>query len=373
MGECNTVPLVKQGVVSLIINKLGWDTFDPLRVLTDFAVDGKRVDYALAFDEPMVFIDVKRSGALGGKDDLKLMDAAVSNNAAFLVVTDGGYWDFYLTKPSASEYSDRCFAHINLINDAYDKSANVLQKFLSRTSLADGSSARAAEEAHQAIVAKEMSRTQIVNAWETLTSNPVNDLLVELVSEEVERLGYQRPDIEDVSAFFSEHLVQIREAALLENSSNAKTNGVASSKRKRKDSWRLKKVILFGESLEFDSFNDAYCTVIQRLAERSPLFCEKLAAHPEAYSRDSRRFLSLKQDEVTLGKDYRNTVQMPNGYWLLVHGSIENKCVRLWLACHVAGIRWNQDLVLEFYDRDGESANTAFLNRLANKRPSQIT
>ncbi len=55
---------VSTGVVLRILDALEWPVFDTAVVVPEYAVEGRRVDYALCGSrgEPVVFLEVKRVG-----------------------------------------------------------------------------------------------------------------------------------------------------------------------------------------------------------------------------------------------------------------------------------------------------------------------
>ena len=55
---------VRQGIVDRLLASLGWPTFDPQIVFSEYPVESGRVDYALCHpaEKPLVFIEVKRVG-----------------------------------------------------------------------------------------------------------------------------------------------------------------------------------------------------------------------------------------------------------------------------------------------------------------------
>ena len=95
---------IRFSLVARILQKLGWDIWNPKEVATEFPVlpneDSTRVDIAL-FDNtpsPSVFIETKALGKLDtelAKYEVQLRDYNRNNTAPFSIITDGREWRFY--------------------------------------------------------------------------------------------------------------------------------------------------------------------------------------------------------------------------------------------------------------------------------------
>ncbi len=213
------------------------------------------------------------------------------------------------------------------------------------------------EATHDAKRRRETTLKQIASVWENLASEPVNDILVDLLSEEMVLLTGHNPNKEDVHYFISKCLTLNLETTQKRHV-NTKTH------KKRRNDWEISKAVLLGETLDRTSVSQTYQDVFVRLSQLYPQFCQEFADHLDASFRSGRKLLSKNKTEVTANQKWRNTVQLPNGYWLLVHSNTCDKCRWMSLACHVAGIRWQEDLIIEFFNRDGETAEDAFLHKI---------
>ena len=90
---------VRLAVVEPILRALNWDAAtDSRSIKPEYSVGHGRVDYALLCpDRPQVFIEAKRRGGLDARAEEQLFDYASHNGIPLLVLTDGYYWDFYLS------------------------------------------------------------------------------------------------------------------------------------------------------------------------------------------------------------------------------------------------------------------------------------
>ena len=92
-----TRPLVSQGIVLRVLNELGWPVFNSHSVAPEYALEGRRVDFALCDgrDHPKVFLEVKRVGQAEG-GDRQLFEYAFYRGVPVAILTDGQEWSFYL-------------------------------------------------------------------------------------------------------------------------------------------------------------------------------------------------------------------------------------------------------------------------------------
>ena len=121
---------VSKGVVMRLLRHLGWDVHDPEQVASEFAIERRRVDYALLSkpSEPVVLIEVKRVGRLKVKGVEQLFDYCAKRGVPLAVLTDGRTWSFYLPG-SMDSHMRRPFAVVRLADDEL-KSARLLHRYL---------------------------------------------------------------------------------------------------------------------------------------------------------------------------------------------------------------------------------------------------
>jgi predicted type IV restriction endonuclease len=88
---------ISHGIVTPILNALGWHSADPQQMVPEFPVPRGWVDLALIGRgrRPAVFIEVKGVGrAMDG--DRQLFEYACHRGVPLCVLTDGGEWSFYV-------------------------------------------------------------------------------------------------------------------------------------------------------------------------------------------------------------------------------------------------------------------------------------
>src|SRR5438045_2567707 len=88
---------VSQTIVLQLLQALDWPIFNPRIVWPEYAVEGRRVDFALCHppSKPSVFIEVKQVGKSEGADK-QLFEYAFHLGVPIAVLTDGREWHFYL-------------------------------------------------------------------------------------------------------------------------------------------------------------------------------------------------------------------------------------------------------------------------------------
>ena len=136
---------VRLAIVARILQKLGWNIWDPTEVNAEYKPvpneDATRVDFALfsSSRDPSVFIEVK---AVGRMDDLasierQLRDYNRDNTALFCVATDGSKWQFYYPQ-TGGKFSKKCFKIINIMEDDLEDVELALMLFLSKDEIDSG-------------------------------------------------------------------------------------------------------------------------------------------------------------------------------------------------------------------------------------------
>ena len=106
-GQLQNEAAVSQGTVLPILNALGWPVFDTSKVVPQFSLEGRRVDYALCghAERPAIFIEVKAVGKADGADR-QLFEYAFHKGIPLAILTDGREWHFYLPAEEG-EYQER--------------------------------------------------------------------------------------------------------------------------------------------------------------------------------------------------------------------------------------------------------------------------
>ena len=190
----------KQAVILRMLASLGWDQFNPDEIVPEYSVSGKRVDYALRYNNSnKVFIEVKKVGEELEKHQEQLLNYAFKEGVRLAVLTNGISWWFYLPLREGS-WEQRKFYTIEI----YDQDANDITSkfvdFLSKENAISGEYIKNAEKVYKSRQKQYLIKESLPKAWDKITKEP-DELLVELLAETTEKLCGYKPDSEAVEHF----------------------------------------------------------------------------------------------------------------------------------------------------------------------------
>ncbi len=191
---------ISHGVVTPILNALGWDSADPHQLVPEFSLPGGRVDFALfgLGHTPAIFIEVKAVGrAVEG--DRQLFEYAFHHGVQLCVLTDGREWSFYLPSGHGS-YEDRRVYRLQLDERKPEDSEPILRKYLQRDRVRNQSVFEDAQREHRIAAGRREAVALLPRAWAELLAKP-EDMLFEAVAERAEMMCGYRPDAAAVLSF----------------------------------------------------------------------------------------------------------------------------------------------------------------------------
>lgn len=193
---------VKQGIVLRLFQLAGWDVFDLSEVLPEYAVGTRRVDYALKTGTTnRVFVEVKRPSESLEDNQQQLLDYCFQQGVKLAVLTNGRTWWLYLPLHEGS-WEQRRFLTIDLESQEPPTVESRFNTFLSRAAVSSGSAVDAAEELIRSLQTTETIEETLPKAWQELLTKP-DELLVDLVSAETERICGFKPDNDMVKHFLA--------------------------------------------------------------------------------------------------------------------------------------------------------------------------
>lgn len=199
-GTFQNEAAVSQGVVLKILNALGWDTYETQVVAPEYAIGGRRVDYALCHPptKPSVFIEVKKVGNSDGADK-QLFEYAFHEGVPLAVLTDGQEWNFYLPSGQGA-YTERRFYFLDLLERDVKEICFRLDRYLSYARIKSGEARNNANNDYQDKSKQQEASSEIPKAWRTLLVE-TDELLAELLSDKVEESCGYKPTREDIDIF----------------------------------------------------------------------------------------------------------------------------------------------------------------------------
>jgi predicted type IV restriction endonuclease len=202
-GQYVNEAAISTGVVLPILNDLGWPVFDPTVVAPEFTVEGRRVDFALCHPrtKPAVFIEVKQPGKSEGADR-QLFEYAFHLGIPLAVLTDGREWHFYLPA-GQGQYQERRVYKLDLIERDIDEAEARLTRYLAYSAVTSGAAQRAAQDDYAGLRKDREIAATVPVAWRKLLDEK-DELLVDLISDQVESLCGYKPDPDVVTRFLTE-------------------------------------------------------------------------------------------------------------------------------------------------------------------------
>ena len=191
---------ISHGVVTPILNALGWDSSDPDQMLPEFSSGKGRVDFALLGlgRRPGVFIEVKSVGRADDADR-QLFEYAFHEGVPLCVLTNGREWSFYLPGAQGT-CEDRRVYRLQLDDRHPAECESVLIRYLARERVRSGAAYEDAQRDYRDAAGKREAAAALPRAWAALLAEP-DDLLLDLVADKAEALCGFRPVAGDVLAF----------------------------------------------------------------------------------------------------------------------------------------------------------------------------
>lgn len=192
---------VKLAVILPTLLALDWNPAQSGSIKPEYPVGRGRVDYALlCHGRPKVFIEAKRRGALDVRAEGQLFGYASNQGIPLLILTDGHYWDFYLSMADGVP-EERRFYRLELFHeDKISDHIEFLETYLRKSHVASGEARRNAEVYLERNRARARARKAIPAAWRDLLNKP-DDLLCDLLIEQVLHISGVRPEPDDVDEF----------------------------------------------------------------------------------------------------------------------------------------------------------------------------
>ena len=309
---------VRLAVIEPLLRALNWDAVaDPGSIKPEYSAGRGRVDYALMWrGRPQVFIEAKRPGGLDVRAEEQLFSYASNNGIPLLVLTDGYYWDFYLSMADGLP-EQRRFHRMELGRKTeISEYSEFLRSHLDKHRVASGEARRSAETCLEKGREREMARKAIPPAWRVLLSEP-DELLRDLLVEKVQDATGVRPHHVDVDEFLLDLSSVLMDSTAvrrpsIQGQNHSRRQGSTSlnkdpsvSKSETVDNWRSRAVA--GSSRRFSQnkaraeggFQDIVYDLMQILLETYPSVLDKknhllLGEHNTSYGHKAELFIDSK-------------------------------------------------------------------------------
>lgn len=220
-----------------------------------------------------------------------------------LVLTDGQQWRFFYPV-GRGDYGKRKVCVLNPSDSDSEKNANLLQRYLSYTSIQNGDAFRAIEDDYRLLSSQREAAKHLPETWHGLVE-VADEMLIDLVAEATEESCGHKPSKEQVLDFLKnlESAPAFREDPLLSPSSHPQ-KPVARDKPKRRPSKRLRVTMDDGTVIEHKTQSATFVEAIEKagieqvhaLGLKGRVKRKNIDEPPESgdYTSDSSGFYSIR-------------------------------------------------------------------------------
>ena len=342
-GKLDSEAHVKSAVILPVLRKLGWDDGDPDAFKPEFAVERRFVDYALLDDgKPRVFIEAKHLDAKVGKGEGQLFGYASNRGVPLLVLTNGWYWDFYLSMASGLP-AERKFYSMDLhLEGKISYYVRFLEQHLGKDLVVSDAARLSAEELLQNSRKRERARLAIPDAWRALVQEP-DKRLQDLLAKRVENECGAKPDLGDVDTFLSS--LQSHSPKTRPKPSPPAVQSVPSpTPPVPKPRATINGFVFRQRRVVCKSAIDTLEEILKTFQHQDSGFMERFAQ--KAVGR-TRRLLARHQDDLYDDDRYtKRSRRLENDWWLGTNYGAESIRRHIKTACGVAGIKFGEELRL---------------------------
>ncbi len=185
-------------IVARILQKLGWDIWNPEEVWAEYKTnpqeDSKRVDFALFTSKKnqCIYVEIKSLGLIREKreeSEKQLRDYNKDLTAVISILTDGQSWRLYFSQ-SGGDFAEKCFKVLDLVEDELEDIEEDFKTFLFKNEVAAG---RAETEARNYLHLSQQEKVMgecLSKARQMLNQPPYPNLPSALV-EQVQEIGFE--------------------------------------------------------------------------------------------------------------------------------------------------------------------------------------
>lgn len=365
-GSFRSEAEISNGVVRRILDELDWPMFKTRVVTPEFKIGtNKWVDYALCDppDKAVILIEIKGLGKMDVKGEDQLFGYCGKVGVPLAVLTDGHIWSFYYIY-GRGDYEERLFAQINLLDDAPGKAAETLAYYLTMEDVKSGAVRKRAEQDWERVWDEKKAFSKFAPVWRRILSES-EPLLLDLFLEEIEKETKVKPNLEQAEAFIRNQVKSIAEApttppkksprARKQRPTQPSTPPAAHTKPHPTQQTPFPPPIhapkqhsftFQGRTKEFKKAVDLFENVFHTFASMDPDFCKR---YSERYYGKKLKYVARTKEELYPTDPHlrRAARHLPGGWWLGTNVSNRGKIDRIKQACHVMGLKFGQDLVVE--------------------------
>lgn len=347
---------ITHGIVTPILQALGWDTADPHQVVPEFPNARGRVDFALIGlgQRPSILVEVKQVGR-ASDGDRQLFEYAFHQGVPLCVLTDGREWSFYLPSGQGS-YDDRRVYRLQLDDRSPAECEHILGRYLLRASVLDQSAFENARRDHFAIAGKREALAILPRAWADLVGEG-HELLIDTLIDKAEALCGYAPSGADALAFLrSLKSGRFTPVAGIETTAPLAKPAVAPAQTEPPEDElvsllptaavdRSVTFTLFGTEHRAGNASIAMAEVLRLIVKRDPAKLPELA---EALRSRVRNHIARTTEEIRPGRpDLARAAEIAPGWLVGLNVSNRDKMMIIRAACQIYGVEFPGELMLE--------------------------
>ena len=346
-GRFGNEAAVSQGIVLRLLHALGWPAYDTQAVSPQYALEDRRVDYALCHPpgKPIAFVEVKKLGQSDGAER-QLFEYAFHKGVQLAILTDGQEWNFFLPGEQG-DYGERRVYKLDIIERDVGECSHRLSRYLKYDAILSGAAIEAAREDYRNVSRERQMKSTLPQAWTQLVEAE-DELLLELLADRVESLCGYKPDPDTVAAFLKDYVA--RPAPPKPPSPPPRPAALALRPVPQRPDSQPSAIgfILDGRHYPARNACDVLMNVLEVLAKRDPSFPERFASLPK-HGR-TRRYLARNPDDLYPGRPdlaRDHSKQLSSGWWIGTNHSRTTIGRIIEMACNVGHLRYGQDLTVE--------------------------
>ncbi len=343
---------VSQGIVLRLLNALGWPAYDTQTVSPQYALEGRRVDYALCHPQnrPIAFVEVKNLGQTDGAER-QLFEYAFHKGVQLAILTDGQEWNLFLPGEQG-DYGERRVYKLDIVERDLNECVQRLNRYLKYDAILSGAAIEAAREDYRNVSRERQMQATLPQAWAQLIDDE-DELLLELLADRVESLCGYKPDPDSVAAFLKRNLIrptQIQTPSAM--TSRPRVPGPVPTIHSKTDkSHGTVGFTLKGRWYPARNACEVLLNVFEVLAKQDNSFPERFASLPR-HGR-TRRYLSRNADDLYPGRPdlvRDHSKRLSSGWWISTNHSRATIGRIIETACEVAHLQYGTELIADLGD-----------------------
>jgi len=205
-GRFSNEAAVSQGIVLRLLHSLGWPAYDTQVVWPEYALSGRRVDYALCHppSKPIAIIEVKQIGQSDGAER-QLFEYAFHDGVPLAILTDGRDWNFFLPGEQG-DYVERRVYKLDIVDRDLSECTSRLSRYLGYDHVTSGAAMQAARDDYRNVSKERQIQATLPKAWSQIIKDE-DEMLLEIVADRVETLCGFKPSPDVVASFLQKHLL----------------------------------------------------------------------------------------------------------------------------------------------------------------------